>query len=101
MRLGGMICPSVPEAQITPQASPRSYPRRSMPGRVSRPSVTTVAPTMPVVAPISTPTRMMPMPSPPRKLPAASPMTSISSSASLDFSSITPMNTKSGMASSV
>ena len=24
MRLGGMICPSVPEAQITPQASPRS-----------------------------------------------------------------------------
>ena len=60
-----------------------------------------VAPTMPVVAPISTPTRMMPMPMPPRSPPARWPITSIRSSAILDFSSITPMNTNSGMAISV
>ena len=42
--------------------------RRSSVGSVSNPSVTTVAPTIPVVAPISTPTRMMPMPRPPRRL---------------------------------
>ena len=28
-RLGGMICPSVPDAQITPHANPLSYPRRT------------------------------------------------------------------------
>ena len=72
-----------------------------MPGSVSRPSVTTVAPTMPVVAPISTPTRMMPMPSPPRSEPATWPITSIRSSASRERSSIMPMNTNSGIASSV
>ena len=63
--------------------------------------MTTVAPTMPVVAPINTPTTMMPMPRPPRSWPAACAMTSIRSSASRDFSSITPMNTNSGMAISV
>ena len=69
-RLGGMICPSVPDAQMAPQLMPGSYPRRSSVGRVSRPSVMTVAPTMPVVAPINTPTPMMPSAMPPRMPPA-------------------------------
>jgi hypothetical protein len=98
IKLGGMIWPRVPEAQMMPHESPLSYLRRNKVGSVSRPSVTTVAPTMPVVAPISTPTTMIPMPRPPRKLPAACPITSIKSSARRDFSSITPMNTNSGMA---
>ena len=63
--------------------------------------MTTVAPTMPVVAPISTPTSTMPMPSPPRSEPARWPITSIRSSASRERSSIMPMNTNSGIASSV
>ncbi len=61
------------------------------------PSVT-VAPTMPVVAPCGT-HKMMPSAMPPRSPPARCPTTSSRSSASRDFSSITPMNTKSGMAS--
>jgi hypothetical protein len=60
-----------------------------------------VAPTMPVVAPINTPNTTMPIAMPPRSPPARWPMTSISSSAMRDFSSITPMNTNSGMAISV
>ena len=62
-------------------------------------SVMTVAPTMPVVAPISTPTPMMPSAMPPRRPPARWPMTSSRSSARRDFSSITPMKTNSGIAS--
>jgi hypothetical protein len=61
--------------------------------------VITVAPTMPVLAPISTPTPMMPSAMPPRSPPARWPTTSSRSSASLDFSSITPMKTNSGIAS--
>ncbi len=57
-----------------------------------------VAPTMPVVAPISTPNRMMPTPMPPRTPPAMWPITSSRSSARRDFSSITPMKTNSGIA---
>jgi hypothetical protein len=57
----------------------------------------TVAPTMPVVAPISTPNRMMPTPMPPRTPPAMWPITSSRSSARRDFSSITPMKTNSGI----
>jgi hypothetical protein len=68
-------------------------------GSVNRPSVITVAPTMPVVAPISTPTPMMPSAMPPRRPPAMCPTTSSKSSARRDFSSITPMKTNSGIAS--
>ena len=82
---------------MIPHARPLSYLRRNNVGSVSRPSVTTVAPTMPVVAPMSTPTRMMPMPRPPRRLPAAWAITSIKAS-HRDFSSITPMKTNSGIA---
>ena len=97
-RLGGMIWPRVPDAQMVPQASDFEYPRRRNTGRVSRPKVTTVAPTMPVDAPMSTPTRMIESPMPPRRPPAAWPITSSSSSARRERSSITPMNTNSGIA---
>ncbi len=62
--------------------------------------VTTVAPTMPVEAAKSMPTKMTDRPKPPRKLPKSSPMVSRSCSAILERSSITPMKTKSGTATS-
>ena len=58
---------------------------------VSMVSVTTVAPTMPVEAPISTPTTIRAMAMPPCSLPDRRPMMSSMSSAARDFSSITPM----------
>ena len=70
-RLGGMICPKVPDAQMVPQANDFEYPRRRNTGKVNKPKVTTVAPTIPVDAPIRTPTRMIASPIPPRSLPAA------------------------------
>ncbi len=70
-------------------------------GSVSMATVTTVAPTMPVEAPMSTPTSTMAMPMPPLSPPMARPMVSSMSCATLDFSSMTPMNTNSGMASMV
>jgi hypothetical protein len=62
--------------------------------------VTTVAPTMPVEAASSMPTKMTDRPSPPRRRPNSRPMVSRSSSAIFERSSITPMNTKSGTATS-
>jgi len=63
--------------------------------------VTTVAPTIPVEAPSSTPTSTMARPMPPFRPPMAWPTVSSMSSATLDFSSITPMKVNSGIASSV
>ena len=60
--------------------------------------VTTVAPTIPVEAASSAPTTETEMPSPPRRLPNSWPMVSSSSSATLERSSITPMNTNRGTA---
>ena len=48
--LGGMICPKVPDAQMVPQANDFEYPRRRNTGKVNKPKVTTVAPTIPVEA---------------------------------------------------
>ena len=62
--------------------------------------VTTVAPTIPVEAARRAPTRMTEMPRPPRSGPNSWPMVSSSASASRDRSSITPMKTKSGTATS-
>src|SRR3546814_4337389 len=56
--LGGMICPRVPEAQIVPHAILGSYPALSIEGSDSSPMVTTVAPTMPVDAASSMPTKI-------------------------------------------
>ena len=60
--------------------------------------VTTVAPTIPVEAASRAPTIETEMPSPPRRLPNSWPIVSSSSSATLERSSITPMNTNSGTA---
>jgi hypothetical protein len=72
-----------------------------MVGSDSRPMVTTVAPTMPVLAASSMPTTVTEMPSPPRMGPNSSDMVSSRFSATLERSSITPMNTNSGTAISV
>ena len=69
-----------------------------MVGSDSRPMVTTVAPTIPVDAASSAPTTLTAMPRPPRMRPISSAMVSSSASASLERSSITPMNTNSGTA---
>ena len=47
---GGIIWPSVPEDAITPVASFASYPLFNIVGRLIKPIVTTVAPTIPVDA---------------------------------------------------
>ncbi len=72
-----------------------------MVGSDSRPMVTTVAPTMPVLAASSMPTRVTEMPSPPRRRPNSIAMVSSRFSATRERSSITPMNTNSGTAISV
>jgi len=72
-----------------------------MVGSDSRPMVTTVAPTMPVLAANSMPTMMTEIPRPPRMGPNNMPMVSSNSSATFERSSITPMNTNRGTAISV
>ena len=63
--------------------------------------VTTVAPTMPVLAASSMPTSVTEMPRPPPRLPNSRLKVSSSRSAIRARSSVTPMNTNSGTASSV
>ncbi len=63
--------------------------------------VTTVAPTMPVLAASSAPTTQTEIARPPRMVPNRRDIDSSRSSATLDFSSITPMKTNSGTASIV
>src|SRR5262245_27262162 len=101
MTLGGMICPSVPEAQIVPVISRLSYPRRIMVGSDTSPMVMTLAPTIPVDAARMAPTTTTEMAMPPRSRPNSRAIVSRSSSASPDFSSTTPMKTNSGTAMSV
>ena len=72
-----------------------------MTGSANTPIVTTDAPTTPVEAAKRAPTATTEMASPPRKEPKSIPIVSKSSSASPDFSSITPINTKKGTATSV
>ena len=62
--------------------------------------VTTVAPTIPVEAASSMPTKITESPMPPRSRPNIRPMVCSNSSASLERSSMTPMKTKSGTATS-
>ena len=63
--------------------------------------VTTVAPTMPVLAASSMPTSVTEIPSPPRRGPNSIAMVSSRLSATRERSSITPMKTNSGTAISV
>ena len=72
-----------------------------MVGSEMSPIVITLAPTMPVDAARIAPTTTTEMAIPPLSLPKSSAIVSSSSSASPDFSSATPMKTKSGTASSV
>ena len=72
-----------------------------MVGSASSPMVTTVAPTMPVLAASSIPTSVTDMPSPPRSLPNSRVRLSSRLSAIWARSSVTPMNTNSGTAMSV
>ena len=62
--------------------------------------VTTVAPTMPVEAASTVPTRTTEIPRPPRMSPKSRPMVTSSCSAMPDRSSIIPMKMKSGTATS-
>ena len=96
---GGMICPSVPAAEITPRLSFSSYPLRSITGSDMRPIAVTLAPTTPVAAASSAPTKITPTARPPRNRPNRTPIVSRSCSASLLFSSTVPMKIKNGTAS--
>ena len=96
--LGGMIWPSVPEAQMMPVETAGEYARLSMAGSEMSPMVTTVAPTMPVEAANRPPTRQTEIPSPPPKLPQSWAMVSSRSSAIFERSSTTPIKTNSGTA---
>ena len=86
---------------MVPVATRGSYPRFIMVGSDSRPIVTTVAPTIPVLAASSMPTIITDMPNPPRNGPNSNAMVSSSCSATLERSSMTPMNTNRGTAISV
>ena len=72
-----------------------------MVGSDNSPIVTTVAPTMPVLAASSMPNRVTEIPSPPRRLPNSRLRVSSSSSAIRARSSVTPMKTNSGTATRV
>ena len=78
-----------------------AYPARSIVGRLKRPMVTTVAPTIPVEAASSIPTRVTDMPSPPGSRPKHCPMVFSRSSATFERSSITPMKTNNGTATRI
>ena len=70
-------------------------------GSDMRPMVTTVAPTIPVLAASSMPTSTTDIANPPRRRPSSAAMLSSSSSATRDFSSTTPMSTNRGTATRV
>ena len=80
-----MICPSVPAAHIVPQPSAWSYLYFSMTGKLITPIATTLAPTTPVEAARSAPTKIVLIAIPPRISPKSIPMLSSSLSASFDF----------------
>lgn len=86
---------------MVPVARLGSKPRLSRVGKLSRPSVTTVAPTMPVLAAISPPTNTTATSMPPCKRPSALAIDSSKSSAMRARSSTTPISTNSGTAMSV
>ena len=93
-----MICPSVPVAQSVPQASEGLYPAFIIVGKESMPIVTTVAPTMPVLAASNMPTMTTEIPRPPGNFPNTIAIFLSKSSAMRLRSNIVPMNTNSGTA---
>ena len=99
--LGGITCPNVPEAATVPQASDSSYLCFSIVGKAITPSVTTVAPTTPVLAASIAPTSITAVASPPGLRPKIFARDSSNSSATLDLSKIIPININNGTASRV
>ena len=99
--LGGIICPRVPDAEMTPNVKSSLYPLRNMTGIEMSPIAVTDAPTTPVAAASRAPTPITPNASPPLKRPNKMPMVSNRSSANLDFSNTVPMKMKNGIARSV
>ena len=97
---GGITCPSVPAAQIEPDASLGSYPYFSMTGSEIKPMATTLAPTTPVDAASNEPTNTVDTAKPPRIEPNSPPIASRSCSANPVRWSISPMNINNGMAMS-
>ena len=97
---GGMICPKVPEAEIVPVANSTLYPCFSMVGRLIKPMVTTVAPTIPVDAASNAPTITTEIARPPLSFPNKKAIVRNICSAMPDFSSIIPMKTNKGTAKS-
>ena len=98
---GGIICPSVPDAQTVPVARVWEYLCRSIAGREIKPIAITVAPTMPVVAASNAPTNTTEIPSPPGIGPNNCAIVTNRSSAIRERCSMIPMNTNSGIAISV
>ncbi len=99
--LGGINCPSVPLAAITPLASFGEYLCLSITGRDIIVIITTLAPTIPVDAARIAPTITIAMASPPLIEPKSSPMDSSIFSAILLFSKINPIKINKGTAISV
>ena len=95
---GGMIWPSVPLAQIRPLESRGEMPAFSIAGRLTRPSITTVAPMMPVEAAIIALNRRTESARPRADEPSMSRRTLSMFSASRERSRTTPISTNSGTA---
>ncbi len=95
-----MIWPSVPAAQIRPLAVPSGTPTRRMAGSEISPSMTMVAPMMPVEAAISVEISRTAATSARGEPPSRRPTCISMRSATRDFSSRIPISTKSGTASS-
>ena len=95
---GGIICPNVPDAQITPVDKVFLYLCLSITGSEITPIAMTLAPTTPVEAASRDPTKMVEMAKPPLILPNKSPMASNNCSANLVFCRITPIKINKGTA---
>ena len=97
---GGMMVPSEPPAQITPEISALSYLYLSITGMVSRPTTVSVAPITPEEAANTTHIRMVAMASPPGSRRVHRWIASNRRSAMPARSSIAPMKMNSGTAAS-
>ena len=98
---GGMIWPNVPVEATRPAEKLFSYPWLIRIGRDISPIVTTVAPTIPVLAAKRAPTIIIDIDKPPFVLLKAAAMFSNIFAAIPDFSKIVPIKINSGTASKV
>ena len=95
---GGIICPKVPLAAIVPVANFLEYPYFIIIGRDITLIITTLAPTIPVLAARTAPTATVLTASPPLIFPKSSPTETKRFSAILLFSKTSPMKIKRGTA---